>query len=507
VELPSPPVLPVAPGQEIPVLPVQVLDQQGKPFAGVSWTLWVRDRSGMGGRRKPPTATAPEARGIADAQGRFDVPLAALPPALGRLAIQTGMVDLELVLRHPQLADAHPASQIPSSGEWQIHLPRTDALAVGHVLTPQGEPAARAELRVDGQLQGWTDVDGGFRLDLPTLVDGPFPKLQAFHPAGILQRPLDRAQMGELRLETGLALSGRVQSQDGQGIQDVVLLLSRVSGPAGGGDWGPFQLPPIVTDAGGNFAVQGLQPGKYRVAAQIKNALRGMPDPLALQLDGAPLQYLLAGQQGLRLETRVTLLSVSLAWPSGIEERPRWVSWNWQPANWNATSPVNHFQKPPTMLQQIWSGAIPAEGLDLVFQLKVEGFLPMEVPLHLIPEKVRYQLELRPKLLDGVGSLRLDLKLPPEARGWQLDYRVVPLDGQDLAPKLLRFALPSLDPSVQPTLLLDLPRGRYQVLLADPGDGAFRPPDMRIAGSDEVRVDAGQLQRWELALELAEAGS
>jgi hypothetical protein len=84
-------------------------------------------------------------------------------------------------------------------------------------------------------------------------------------------------------------------------------------------------------------------------------------------------------------------------------------------------------------------------------------------------------------------------------------FRIAPLDGQELPERLTKLALPTLDPLRQPSLLLDLPLGRYQVVLDPAGDGGLAPPSLEFAGDGIVAVEAGRLLLYRIRLEVSGA--
>lgn len=484
-------------------IPVQVVDEMDRPYVGLSWSAWVRSEAGMGARMQRPVGGVPVASGRADADGRFLLPTTVLPPALGRLAVQTGLVDLELMLRHPETADARPASMMPSEGTWVIRLPRLTDAVHGRLLDPAGRPAVQAEIRVDGTYRGWTGPGGEFRLALDLAREGPLPRLRFLHESGSLDLEVERADLGSLRLETGLALGGRVVGPDGIGLPGLRLRLIRQVVPGDGG--GPFVPAAQRTSDDGSFRFLGLPPGSYQMRAALDEVAGPLPQELPLALDGRPLEPLAAGQEGLRLETAMRLIQVHLDWPEEAALRPRWLGWSWVESGAPEQPPSKRYLQPPPLIQQVHLPPVPDEGTTLELRLEAEGFLPLRVPVALSPETRRYRLDLAPEMRDDVGSLRLDLELPAVARGWAVPFRIQPLDGQELPAQLTKLALPTLDPLRQPSLLLDLPVGRYQVVLDPAGDGGLSPPSMDFDGDGFVVVEAGRLLLFRLRLKVSDA--
>jgi hypothetical protein len=484
-------------------IPVQVVDEMDRPYVGLSWSAWVRSEAGMGARMQRPVGGVPVASGRADADGRFLLPTTVLPPALGRLAVQTGLVDLELMLRHPETADARPASMVPSEGTWVIRLPRLTDAVHGRLLDPAGQPAVRAEIRVDGTYRGWTGPAGEFRLALDLEREGPPPRLLFLHASGSLDLEVDRPDLGSLRLQTGLALGGRVVGPDGIGLPGLRLRLVRQVVPGDGG--GPFVPAAQRTADDGSFRFLGLPPGSYQLRAALDGMAGPLPQHLPLTLDGRPLEPLAAGQEGLRLETAMRLIQVHLDWPAEAAMRPRWLGWSWVDAGAPEQPLSKRYLQPPPLIQQVHLPPVPDEGTTLELRLEAEGFLPLRVPVALTAETRRYRLDLAPEPRDDVGSLRLDLELPQQARGWAVPFRIAPLDGQELPERLTKLALPTLDPLRQPSLLLDLPLGRYQVVLDPAGDGGLAPPSLEFAGDGIVAVEAGRLLLYRIRLEVSGA--
>lgn len=477
---------------------VQVVDEQGIPFAGVSFAVWKRDSSAMGGRTRPPLADEPIATGVADEEGRFEVPGGILPEALGRIAVQMGFLDLELMLRHPELADARPGSHLPSEGVWIVRLPRTTSTSSGQILTPDGKPAAMAELHVNDTLMGWASPEGKFRLKRPE--QGSAAHLRVLHPEGSLDLLLDRKDHGVVRLQRGMSISGTVVDARGIGVEKVHLHLARRVEP--GDDIGNFHSVGVITTADGSFAFRGLPPGMYSISAFMGEANGPLPLNIPLQQHGERVLALRAGDLGVRLEMSAKVVYLNLKWPQEDPPRPRWVTTGLvAPLD---TNPLVHsrFRLPPKQVYMVWPGEVPAAGLDLEWRVSAEGYAPLQMPVTLTQEIQILRLEATMQRLEDVGSLRVDLVLPSAARGWQLDYDLEPLEGQELPEKYLRLTLPDLEGKRQSNLLLDLPSGAYRLVLGETGQAAFGPPAMRIVGKDTVRVIAGQLQLGQFTLEM-----
>jgi len=485
------------PGIGTDAIPVQVVDERGSPFAGVQYAVWKRDSSPMGGRTRPPKADEPIATGTADEEGRFAIPGAILPASMGRIAVQMGFVDLELMLRHPELADSRPPSDLPSRGEWIVRLPRNRSTSAGQILTPSGEPAAMAELHVDGILQGWASPEGKFRL--PRSEQEPPSRLRILHPTGGLEVSLAREDHGQLRLEAGLSISGRVVDLRGAPVEKVRLHLMRRVEP--GDTIGAYHPVGVVTEADGAFEFHGLPPGMYSVSAFMGEANGPLPLNIPLQQHGERVLALRAGDLGLRLEMATKVLFLDLQWPTETSSRPLWVSTGLVAPN--SLNPFLHsrFRLPPEQVYMVWPGEIPDEGLDLEWRVNAEGYVPLVLPVKLTKEVQILRNQATMTRLDGVGSLRLDLLMPPEGRGWQLEYRLEPLEGQVLPEQYLKLALPDIEGRRQSNLLLDLPEGSYRVVLGDPGAKAFGPPAMSFAKDPIVKVQAGTLQHAQLQLE------
>jgi len=493
--LPSATVLP--PIGEEDAIPVQVVDERGRPFAGVKYAVWKRDSSPMGGRTRPPKADEPVVTGTADEEGRFSIPGAILPQAMGRMAVQMGFVDLELMLRHPELADARPNSDLPNRGEWIVRLPRNLKTSAGQVLTPQGQPAAMAELHVDGILKGWTSPEGYFRL--PRSEKEPPSQLRILHPSGGLDVSLAREDHGQLRLDPGLSISGRVLDLRGVPVENVRLqLMRRIEA---GDTIGAYHPVGMVTEKDGAFAFYGLPPGMYSVSAFMGEANGPLPLNIPLQQHGERVLALRAGELGVRLEMATKVLYLDLQWPTETSSRPLWVSTGLVAPN--SLSPFLHsrFRLPPDQVYMVWPGEIPAAGLDLEWRVNAEGYVPLVLPVQLTQEVQILRSQATMTRLDGVGSLRLDLLLPPEGRGWHLEYQLEPLEGQVMPEEYLRLALPDLEGRRQSNLLLDLPEGSYRVVLDDMGSNAFGPPAMSFQGDPLITVKAGTLQQVQLPLE------
>ena len=201
-------------------------------------------------------------------------------------------------------APGYAATQAPWADPLIVRLAPA-GVAVGRVLTAEGEPCAGALLWAVGMdttgrpLWDWctttSDFDGRFVLEplrrdcryaLRVDFDGCGALVFDFPPGAAGAGPVD---FGDLMLSPAAELAGRVLQADGQPLRGVEVLL------AGGNlDRGRYRGPPVegldaaireryaVTDALGRYRFDGLAAGHYQLRAQLVG--RASPEPAALAL-------------------------------------------------------------------------------------------------------------------------------------------------------------------------------------------------------------------------------
>ncbi len=251
----------------------------GEPVAGARIVVEaLTGYSGMGMR------TGLEA---SDASGRFEI--LGLAPGTYRLSV-----------RHPDLALGWTGPlSVERGGETaaEVTLDRPRPI-VGHVVDPSGRPLpARVSVaETDGQAVPTTVAqtlateaapDGTFRL--PSVPTGAHV-LQVSAPGFAIRRveveisPAARVgDAGEIVLETGLQISGRVLDRARQPVAGAqVTTYMRLAG----GD----RPPESRTEADGTFVVGGLKPGTYEVFVRAPGYGPGRARP---QAGGEPVEIVL----------------------------------------------------------------------------------------------------------------------------------------------------------------------------------------------------------------------
>lgn len=315
-----------------------VVDDLGAPVASFSVDAYSVRREG-----DRTSSTRLFGRSVKDASGAFE--LTGFQPGLHSLRFEAkGYSEAPRVeFEVPLPADLPP-----------IRLMRTARIA-GVVLTPQGEPAPRAQIQADERDDGtthfyWnavaglregqvsTDQEGSFetdevqpgKLELRALAEGFAPS----EPVPLELTPGSSLAGITLRLRQGVKLTGLVLDADGKGAPWRELWITRTR---------PESYDTHVrTDESGAFEQDGLLAGTYRVmafpteaelAAQGLSSFRGGTDALSVQADvevteqGGHVVLTTSAVQPVRIHGTITAggepASASLwFWQSGGDHSP-----------------------------------------------------------------------------------------------------------------------------------------------------------------------------------------
>jgi protocatechuate 3,4-dioxygenase beta subunit len=144
----------------------------------------------------------------------------------------------------------------------------------GRVVQPDGSAAARVRVwanKPDGSSNGWaqTDEEGKFKID--GLGPGPHNLGARSSDPKHRQVQVEGIQAGtrgvEIRLETGLTITGKVVDHDGNPVAGVGVVARPQGGEGRPQGW-------AQTDEQGNFTVGGLDEGDYEIHA-MKNIMEG----------------------------------------------------------------------------------------------------------------------------------------------------------------------------------------------------------------------------------------
>ena len=229
-----------------------VRDDAGRPVTGAV----VRAEGGGLWSAAPPAERT-------DARGAFVMP-----------GVDAG--DYVLVAREGGRAPAVATAVVEAGSDASVSLTLSDGgFATGRIVDDSGRPLAgrvRVEVFEDRGLPAFaselltseTKSDGQFVL-------GPLPLGRlglVASAAGHASRPLEAevpargrtADLGDVTLETGLSIRGRVADRDGEGIAGATVVASGLAG-----DRSRFEA---TSEADGAFVVGGLRPGLYQVRAR-----------------------------------------------------------------------------------------------------------------------------------------------------------------------------------------------------------------------------------------------
>jgi hypothetical protein len=257
-------------GRKSGAIPGRPADLYLFPGATLSGTVWGPGGARVAGavvRAEPDTpawrASLPPV--VSDAQGHYQID-----------GLDAG--NYRLVARHKDFAPGLVvAVAIERGGDAQadIALDKGSRLAGRLVAGPQQAVAGRVTIQeIDGQpapqalrdvLRAETGADGRFRMEmlpagghvLGVTAPGYAPKrVEANVPPGG-----GDVDLGDVELETGLAIRGRVRDGAGQPIAAANITGYRARSMAG-----PYPVQSI-SEADGSFVLAGLQPGSYRVNA------------------------------------------------------------------------------------------------------------------------------------------------------------------------------------------------------------------------------------------------
>lgn len=221
-------------------------------LALVAWWVWPRQREGVSEAR-PEVAEAGKTPGQDSATG---APSAAVREELGAPA--------RAVLDEPTREPAHEARQ--------------EASLLARVVDFEGLPVEGAELSAPALrgVRATSTADGRVELPLPGVEPGPLRlRVRAEHFVGrevtVEVARAERAWAGELALERGATLRGRVLAPDGSHVARARLFTARGTrlappelGPS------PEELaawPGTTSDGEGRFEFEPLEPGRWSLWA------------------------------------------------------------------------------------------------------------------------------------------------------------------------------------------------------------------------------------------------
>ena len=257
-----------------------VRDDDGRPVGGALVRAEV-DRAW--GQEPPPEKTDPE--------GRFE--LAGVTPG-----------EYSIVARQGGRAPAFGRVVVEPETEASVSLVLSGGgFVIGRVVDEQGRPL-RGQVRVEevdalGLSASMSDLVATESKDDGTFALGPLPigglGIAASSPRHATRRiharvgaPGRTADLGDVTLEAGLRIEGRVRDREGRGLPDATLT-ARSEAPGG--------RPPVEAkvDAEGAFVLAGLEAGPHRVTAVAPGHARttmraeagGEPLEIALEAGGA----------------------------------------------------------------------------------------------------------------------------------------------------------------------------------------------------------------------------
>ena len=264
------------------------------PVPGVTVCTWLT-RPGV--RRLLGTAKS-NAQGIAAMDASA---LERVPPvlrALSRIEIEAARDGWFLLGEEPGVHPGHahryspPAWPTDDERTLRMHCTLSDAGHVlGRVLTPSGEPAAGAAIKIDGQdKQTLTRTDGRFALPIKGLRTTRVHIVHAEHgrwSSDELRLEATRTtSLGTVTLEKPYTITGRFVDAKGRGIADLGVRLRTISMPMGHRHHGRKGLfdeqesaPRARTDAAGRFT---LAVGAWMVSSKGLFSQRRLPPFLEL---------------------------------------------------------------------------------------------------------------------------------------------------------------------------------------------------------------------------------
>ena len=232
-----------------------VTGPDGTPVGGAFvWPIGVR-----GGQVVPPERS--------DARGRYEV--AGLAGGLYDVAARADgfapslAPDVVLSARNETRLDValQPGARVTGRLVDTKETPLAGRIALGEV---SGHPTPGVLL---DRFVAQTDADGRFVLDAVPVGDhalganapGQAPKRVEFSVVAT-HRQVD---LGDVRMETGLTIRGRVRTRSGEAVADASVQAYSMSGRSS-------IAPRTSTDADGAFVLAGLEPETYRVSAFVR---------------------------------------------------------------------------------------------------------------------------------------------------------------------------------------------------------------------------------------------
>ena len=228
------------------VLAGLVTDPRGRPIEGAAVRLSGDGADGSGPPEEVPT----------DAAGGFV--LRGLTPG----------TSVDLRVAHPDHVSARlDGVSLPAPEPLTIVLEDGFRLA-GRVLDDDGDPVARARVRLDAPAgrgpspEGSSGSDGRFAIEgIPAGTYGAVARATGYRDSERVEVEIDRdAPPVELVLRRGARISGRVLAPDGSPAPDATV---RLVG-SGIGD----APPPVRSDAAGRYRLEGVEPGRHLLEAR-----------------------------------------------------------------------------------------------------------------------------------------------------------------------------------------------------------------------------------------------
>ena len=252
-----------------------VRDDDGRPVSGA---LVRAEADRFWGVHPPPERT--------DAQGRFE--MAGVTPG-----------EYTVVAREAGRAPAFGRAVVEPEAEASVTLVLSDGgFVTGRVVDEQGRPL-RGRVRVDvvddlGLSASIGDLVATESKDDGTFVLGPLPigglGLAASAPRHATRRvhalvgaPGRTVDLGDVTLEAGLAIGGRVRDGEGRALPGATLTAWSEA---------PGGRPPVEaeTDEGGAFVLSGLEAGRYRVNVTAPGYARAT---VRAEAGGEPLEVVI----------------------------------------------------------------------------------------------------------------------------------------------------------------------------------------------------------------------
>lgn len=285
----KPPAARKAPAKKKEVAPVrlpetlegQVVDEENRPIAKASVTVLIRRFNPY---LEPTDSAAPK-------------PWTATTDDRGRYTISTGELmlgpddEIRIKVRAEGFADSSQMDYDPRGVQGKLPIRRLHVgrKVHGQIVDPEGNPVGAAIIRFHAETEDmkvmWdagplpVDKPGAFSFSIPKAGKAGFIVYTRDFAPRIFDIPEGEADLGEIRVESGTSLTGRVVDRQGQGVAGTVVgilsevRLGRMIGlPIGTAvktdETGRFTLPPVrgiytvrVTDGAPDYSRQLYETG------------------------------------------------------------------------------------------------------------------------------------------------------------------------------------------------------------------------------------------------------